>query len=105
MSEVGVQFGHSIWALLIPFGIILGMRFGVFTPTEAGAIAIGFCLIIGTFLYRELKWSHIPLIFKEMVHDTGTVMLLIIGAKLFWFLFNIRAHTPACNRFTVKLNR
>ena len=54
-------FLKAIPALLIPFGIILGMRFGLFTPTEAGAIAVLLCVIIGAFIYRELSFKHIPL--------------------------------------------
>ena len=49
-------FAKAIPALLIPFGIILGMRFGLFTPTEAGAIAVLLCAIIGGLIYRELKF-------------------------------------------------
>ena len=47
------QLRESIWALLLPFGIILGIRFGVFTPTEAGAIAVLFCSIVGVFSIKS----------------------------------------------------
>ncbi len=62
--EILKQLKESIWGLLLPFGIIFGIRFGMFTPTEAGAMAVLFCIIIGVFFYKELKWKHFPIILK-----------------------------------------
>ncbi|MEL0657729.1 MULTISPECIES: TRAP transporter large permease [Psychromonas] len=81
--------GKAIPALLIPFGIILGMRFGLFTPTEAGAIAVLLCAIIGLFIYRELKVSHFPAIFKETIQGTSSVMFIIIGAMIFGYYMTL----------------
>ncbi|PID74609.1 MAG: C4-dicarboxylate ABC transporter, partial [Desulfobacterales bacterium] len=64
-KEILIQFRESIWGLLLPFGIIFGIRFGIFTPTEAGAMAVLFCIIIGVFFYKELKWKHFPIIMKN----------------------------------------
>ncbi len=81
--EIFTQFKESIWGLLLPFGIIFGIRFGIFTPTEAGAMAVLFCLLIGIFFYRELKWEHLPIILKNTVLSTCSVMLIIISASVF----------------------
>lgn len=81
--EIVKQLKESIWGLLLPFGIIFGIRFGVFTPTEAGAMAVLFCIIIGVFLYKELKWKHVPVILKNTVLGTSSVMLIIIAASVF----------------------
>ena len=89
MQEIGLQVKDSIWALLIPFGIILGMRFGLFTPTEAGGVAVLFCMIVGAFIYKKLKFKHIPIILKETVQGTGSLMLLIIGAKMFGYYLTL----------------
>ena len=62
--EMLSQLKESIWALLMPFGIILGIRFGVFTPTEAGAIAVLFCTFVGVVIYKKLSWKHFPIILK-----------------------------------------
>ena len=43
----------SFWGLFFPFGIILGMRFGMFTPSEGGAVAVLYCIIIGRFVLQE----------------------------------------------------
>ena len=44
----------GIWALLMPLGIIGGLKFGVFTPTEAGVAACVYAFVVGAFVYREL---------------------------------------------------
>ncbi|WP_261816035.1 TRAP transporter large permease [Vibrio gallicus] len=82
-------FLKAIPALLIPFGIILGMRFGLFTPTEAGAIAVLLCCIIGVFVYRQLGIRHIPLIMRETVQGTSSVMFIIIGAMVFGYYMTL----------------
>ncbi len=82
-AEIFKQFKESIWGLLLPFGIIFGIRFGIFTPTEAGAMAVLFCIIIGVFLYKELKWKHVPIILKNTILSTSSVMLIIIAASVF----------------------
>lgn len=81
--------GKAVPALFIPFGIILGMRFGLFTPTEAGAIAVLLCAIIGVFVYRELKITHLPVIFKETIQGTSSVMFIIIGAMIFGYYMTL----------------
>lgn len=68
---------QAFWAMLIPFGILLGLRGGMFTATEAGAICAWYSLFIGVVIYKEIKWSHIWTILKESVLGTATVMILI----------------------------
>lgn len=87
--EIGKQAFKSIWALAIPFGIILGMRLGMFTPTEAGGIAVFFCLFVGFFAYRRLKLGHIPIILMETVQSTGAVMIIIASAKVFGYYMTL----------------
>lgn len=89
ITEILLQFIKSIWALLIPFGIIMGMRFGVFTPTEAGGIAVLFSLIVGFFVYKKLKLEHIPIILMDTVKSTGAVMIIISSAKVFGYYLTL----------------
>lgn len=70
-------------ALFVPFGLILGLRFGAFTPTEAGAICVIYALLIGMFVYKEIKLSDIPKIIKESVVNTAGVMFILAGAQAF----------------------
>lgn len=87
--EIVEQGIKSIWALAIPFGIILGMRIGIFTPTEAGGVAVFFCFMVGFFVYKKLKLSHIPLILMETVKSTGAVMVIIASAKVFGYYMTL----------------
>ena len=83
LREIGAQVGRSIWALLLPFGIIMGLRLGLFTPTEAGAVAVVYALFVGAVIYRELKWHHLGAIIEESVVATAGVMFLICAANAF----------------------
>lgn len=85
------EFWHllkrAFWALLVPFGIVLGMRGGMFTATEAGAILCFYAGIVGAICYKELKWEHLWPIIRESVLGTGSVVILIACANsLSYFL-------------------
>ncbi len=82
-GELGHALLDSIPALFVPFGLILGLRFGIFTPTEAGAICVLYSLIIGIFVYKELKLKDIPKVIKESVVNTAGVMFILAGAQCF----------------------
>ena len=84
-AEIGIQFKESIWALSLPFGVILGLRFGLFTPTEAGAMAVLAASLIGLIIYRELKLEHIKPILLDTIYGTGTVVLIIVAASVFGY--------------------
>lgn len=86
--EIGKQAIDSLWALLFPFGIVLGLRIGLFTPSEAGAIAVLYCIIVGKFVYKELKKEHIVPIILETVYGTSTVVFIIVAASVFGYYLN-----------------
>ncbi|GMO24689.1 MAG: TRAP transporter large permease [Termitinemataceae bacterium] len=77
LREIFENLQQSIWALLFPIILIVGIRFGIFTPSESGAFAVAYAIIIGKFVYKELTWEN----FKESVltsfKDSGAVMLII----------------------------
>ncbi len=89
IPEIAKQLLESSWALVIPFGIILGMRFGAFTPTEAGAVAVVFCIVVGTLVYKQLRLKHLIPVLKETIYGTSAVLLLIVGAKIFGYYLNL----------------
>lgn len=84
-KEILKQGLDSLWALLFPFGIIALLRLGVITPSETGAVAVLYCLIVGVFIYRKLKWEHLPVILKETVEGTASVVLIIVAANVFGY--------------------
>ncbi len=91
-------------ALVIPFGIILGIRFGVFTATEAGALCAWYAVIIGAFVYKELKWEHIWPILKESVIGTATVMLMICAANTLTYFFTYERIPNLLTSWLMSLN-
>ncbi len=87
-KEILKQGIDSIWALLFPFGIIMGLRIGIFTPSEAGAVAVFYCIIVGKFIYKELGREHIIPVLKETVLATSSVVLIIVAASVFGYYLN-----------------
>jgi tripartite ATP-independent transporter DctM subunit len=84
-GEVIRAFQDAFWVLLIPFGIVAGLRFGVFTPTEAGAAAAIYATFIGMFVYGELTISKLPQVILETVLLTAVVMMIISAANALGF--------------------
>ena len=77
---------REVWALPALIVFVLGGIFaGFFTPTEAGAIAVAYSLIIGFFVHKELKLKSIPLIIHESVIATSVILLIICAASAFGY--------------------
>ena len=80
-KEIWAVTKQSIWALILPLIIIVGLRGGIFTPTEGGAIAAGYALLVGLVIYRTLTFKQLIKIFKNTAKTTATVMF-ICGASM-----------------------
>lgn len=85
MPTVRSAFREAIWALSIPVFIIVGIRYGIFTPTEAGAITVVYVILVGLFGYRSLKLADLPRLLKETALDTASVMMMVCAASVFGF--------------------
>lgn len=83
------SFLHAFWALLMPVIILGGIYGGVFTPTEAAAVAVFYALALGLFVYKEMKLSDLPDLFRSAAVTSGAVMLIISAAALFSFLISL----------------
>ncbi|MDW7746265.1 TRAP transporter large permease [Halomonas sp.] len=81
-------FKRAWLAMLMPVVVIGGIYGGVFTPTEASAVAVVYALIVGGLIYRELSLAELLPIFKQSVISTAAVMLIIAAAALFSFLIS-----------------
>ncbi len=66
------------WALLFPVALLVGIRWGVFTPSEIGAFAVIYAVIVGLFLHKELTWSDFQDALSEGVIDVGIIMFIIL---------------------------
>jgi C4-dicarboxylate transporter, DctM subunit len=92
-----LNFGKATWqagwALAMPVIILGGIYGGVFTPTEASAVAVFYALIVGMVVYKEIKIEHLYVILKKSVVSSGVIMFIIANAGLFAFLIT-RAGVP-----------
>ncbi|MEG1074969.1 MAG: TRAP transporter large permease [Ruthenibacterium sp.] len=77
MKEVMYNLKESIWALIFPVILIVGIRFGVCTPSEAGAFAVVYAILIGTFVYHEFTWKGFVAALKMAMMDNAAVMMLV----------------------------
>jgi len=80
MREIWLAFKDSVWALLAPVILLGGMFSGVFTPTEAAAVADLYALFLGFVVYRTLRVKDIPAILINTAETTGIVMVLVMVA-------------------------
>jgi tripartite ATP-independent transporter DctM subunit len=92
-----MPFGKALlqagWALLMPIIILGGIYGGIFTPTEASAVAVLYALVVGMVIYREIKPSALFGILRKSVLSSAVIMFIIANAGLFAFLIT-RAGVP-----------
>jgi tripartite ATP-independent transporter DctM subunit len=87
LSVVGKSFIDAFWALMMTVVIMYGILGGYFTPTEASIVAVIYALIVGLFVYRDLKVKAIPGILLISMKNTASIMILVGMANLFgWIL-------------------
>jgi tripartite ATP-independent transporter DctM subunit len=79
---------QAFWALLMPVVILGGIYGGVFTPTEASVVAVVYALIVGMFVYREIKVADLYPVFVKSVRAAAAIMFIIAVAGLFSWLLN-----------------
>jgi C4-dicarboxylate transporter DctM subunit len=79
-------FINAFPALMMPVIIVGGILSGIFTPTEAAAVSVLYSLIVGFFVYRELKPRHLPKMILEAAELTTAVMLIMATATIFGWL-------------------
>jgi len=89
-KELWVSFKDAIWALFVPIIILGGIYSGIFTPTEAGAVACIYGLFAGLIVYKELNLNVLKKIFTQAVINSTMVLLIISAASVFSWLLNIK---------------
>jgi tripartite ATP-independent transporter DctM subunit len=77
VKELLNNLKDSIWALLFPILLIVGIRLNVFTASESGAFAVIYAIIVGVFIYKELNWQKFREAAFMSMRDTGAIMLII----------------------------
>jgi tripartite ATP-independent transporter DctM subunit len=99
--EAWVALREALLTLLMPVIVVGGILGGVFTPTEAAAIAVFYSLVLGGLVYRELHWSALPEILLQTGVGTGIVMFLIAASTAYgWVLARQGIPLALANAFT-----
>lgn len=87
LKQIVKTFIGAFWAVMMLVVVLWGIIGGTFTPTEAAIIAVVYALVVGLFIYKELKWKDLPKIFVESAVQTASIMLLVAFANVFaWIL-------------------
>jgi tripartite ATP-independent transporter DctM subunit len=81
--------GEAFWGLITVFIIIGGILSGVFTPTESAAVACIYSFLVTMFIYRDYKWSELPLLIGRVVRTVGMVMIMIGFSIAFGYMMAI----------------
>jgi tripartite ATP-independent transporter DctM subunit len=88
-KEILISVRHGIWALFLPAIIIGGLKFGIFTPTEAAVVAAVYAMFVGLVIYRELKVKDLFNVFVHAGKMTSVVMFLVAAALVSSWLITV----------------
>jgi tripartite ATP-independent transporter DctM subunit len=88
-AEIATALRKALWALMLPVIILVGLRMGVFTPTEAAVVAAVYALFVSTVVYRELSWRSLYPVFVSAAKTSAIVMFLIAAAMVSAWLITV----------------
>ena len=88
-GEIANSMFGAGWALFAPVIILGGIILGVFTPTEAGAVAVVYSVVISHFIYHELTWRKLYSILLKASYSTGVVVFIMASAGIFGWLLAV----------------
>jgi tripartite ATP-independent transporter DctM subunit len=83
LGDVAGALRGGVWALLFPVFLLVGLRMGVFTPSEIGAFAVVYAVAIGLVIYRKLERASLAEALEGSLADVGAVMFLIALSGVF----------------------
>ena len=84
-KEIASAFFSSIWAMLFPILLILLIRFGIMSPTESGAFACAYALLVGLCIHRELTWDTLKQTLRESVKDVTVITIILAFSGVFGY--------------------
>ncbi len=93
-AEVFVALKDATWALVLPLIIVFGLKFGIFTPTEAAVVAAVYAILISVFIYKELNFKSLVPLFVGSAKTCAIVMFLVAAAMVSAWLITV-ADLPA----------
>jgi len=89
LAEVLQALQGATFALGMPLIVIVGLKFGVFTPTEAAVVAAVYALVVSLFIYRELQFSQLYTVFLNAARTTAVIMFLVAAAMVSAWLITV----------------
>jgi tripartite ATP-independent transporter DctM subunit len=93
-AEVMVALKDATFALVLPFIVVVGLKFGVFTPTEAAVVAAVYALFVSTVIYGELKLKQLYGLFEAAAKTTAVIMFLVAAAMVSAWMITV-ANLPS----------
>ena len=102
-EEIVVNLKTSIWALIFPIILIVGIRFGVFTPSEAGAFAVVYAIVCGVFIYHELTLEKFWKALKNAISDLGCIIIIIAFSGIFGYALTYGEVPVLMSRFLLSI--
>jgi tripartite ATP-independent transporter DctM subunit len=89
IAEIWCALIDGFWALMLPMIIIFGLRFGIFTPTEAAVVVAVYSLVVAMGVYRELRPAQLPALLVSTAQTTAVVMFLVAAALVSSWLITV----------------
>ncbi|MDP2571558.1 TRAP transporter large permease [Vibrio penaeicida] len=86
LPEIKDAFLKCYWAILFPVLLIVSIRMGIFTPSEAGSFAVVYAFLVGRFAYKELDFKKIVEVLNDTVIDNAVIMLIISFSGIFGYI-------------------
>jgi len=88
-GEILLALREATWALVLPVIVVFGLKFGVFTPTEAAVVAAVYALLVSTLVYRELNLRSLVPLFVASAKTSAVVMFLVAAAMVSAWLITV----------------
>ena len=88
-GEILLALREATWALVLPVIVVFGLKFGVFTPTEAAVVAAVYALLVSTLVYRELNLKSLVPLFVASAKTSAVVMFLVAAAMVSAWLITV----------------
>jgi tripartite ATP-independent transporter DctM subunit len=88
-AQIMTELRRATWALVLPLIIVFGLKFGIFTPTEAAVVAAVYSIFVSTVIYRELTLRSLVPLFVSAAKTSAVVMFLVAAASVSAWLINV----------------
>ena len=101
LKEILFSAWECKWALVFPVFLLVGIRYGFFTPSEAGAFACAYAIVIGVFVFRELTVAKLVESLRQSVQDIGMIMLIIMLSSMISYVITLESVPQSAAEFMI----